>query len=124
MWNNKGHFYLERVTGELFSNKNLDFAFVDFQKAFDRVPRDVVWWALRKIAIEEWLVKIVQLMYRNTQSCVIVNGTFIVDFLVQVGLHRGTVLSPLLFFMVLEVLSREIRSGCSEELLSANGMVS
>ena len=63
-------------------------------------------------------------MYRNTQSFVIVIGTFIDNFLVQVGLHQGSVLSPLLFIMLLEALSREIRSGCSEELLNANDMIS
>ena len=29
-------------------NRNLYFAFVDLGKAFDRVPRKVLWWALRK----------------------------------------------------------------------------
>ena len=37
-------------------------------QAFDQVPRDVVWWALEKLDIQEWLVKIVQSMYRNAQS--------------------------------------------------------
>ena len=42
--------------------ENLYFAFVDLEKAFDRVPRKVTWWALRKLGIEEWLVKMVQSM--------------------------------------------------------------
>ena len=37
--------------------KNFHFAFVDLEKAFQQ---DVVWWALRKLGIEEWLVKIVE----------------------------------------------------------------
>ena len=36
--------------------------------------------------------------------------------MVQVGLHQGSVLSPLLFIIVLEALSREITSGCPEVL--------
>ena len=27
--------------------------FVDMEKAFDRVPRDVIWWAMRKQGIKE-----------------------------------------------------------------------
>ena len=34
--------------------------FVDLEKAFDRVPREVV---LRKVGVEEWLVYVIQSMY-------------------------------------------------------------
>ena len=58
-------------------------------------------------------------MYTNAQSCVRVNGTFSGDFLVQVGFHQCSVLSPLLFITNLEAPSREIITGSSEELLYA-----
>ena len=85
--------------------KNLYFVFVDLEKAFDRMSRDVVWWASRKQGVEERLVKIIQLMYRNTRSHIKISGTFSDDFLVQVGIHEGSVLSPLLFIMLLEAVS-------------------
>ena len=75
---------------------------------------NVVWWALRKRSVEEWLFKTVQSMYKNAQSRVRVNWTFSVDFMLQIRLYEGSVLSPLLFIIVLETLSKEIRSGCSE----------
>ena len=37
--------------------KDLFYAFVDLEKAFDRVPRNVVRWALRQLGVEEWLVQ-------------------------------------------------------------------
>ena len=46
-------------------NKKLYFAFVDLEKAFDRVPREVVWWAMRKLGVDEWIVALVQAMYAN-----------------------------------------------------------
>ena len=36
--------------------KKLYFGFVDVEKAFDRVPREVISWAMRKLGVEEWLV--------------------------------------------------------------------
>jgi len=30
------------------------------EKAFDRVPREVVWWALRSLDVDGWLVSVVQ----------------------------------------------------------------
>jgi len=50
--------------------KKLYFAFVDFGKAFDRVPRKVTRWALKKAGVEEWLVKAVMAMYEGAQTVV------------------------------------------------------
>ena len=74
--------------------------------------------ALRK----EWLVKIVQSMYSNARSRVRVSGSFSDDFLVQVGLHQGSVLIHVLFIIMLKALSREVRSGCPKELFYAGGL--
>ena len=92
-------------------NKRLYMAFVDLEKAFDRVPRKVIWWALRKLGVEEWIVQLVQGMYANAQSGVRVGEGFIKEFEVKVEVHQGSVLSPLLFIIVLEALSREFRAG-------------
>ena len=35
----------------LAANKRLYMAYVDLEKAFDRVPRKVIWWALRKLGV-------------------------------------------------------------------------
>ena len=39
----------------LAANKRLYMAFIDLEKAFDRVPQKVIWWALRKLGVEEWI---------------------------------------------------------------------
>ena len=52
----------------LAANKRLYMAFVDLEKAFDRVPRKVIWWALRKLCVDEWIVRLVQGMYSNARS--------------------------------------------------------
>ena len=83
-------------------------AFVDLEKAFDRVPRKVIGWALRKLGVDEWIVRLVQGMYSNARSRVRVGEGYSE---VKVGAHQGSVLSPLLFIIVLEALSREFRCG-------------
>ena len=89
----------------LAANKRLNMAFVDLEKAFDRVSRKVIWWALRKLGVEEWIVRLVQGMYANARSRVRVGEGYSEEFEVKVGVHQGSVLSPLLFIIVLEALS-------------------
>ena len=107
----------------LAANKRLYMAFVDLEKAFDRVPRKVIWWALRKLGVEEWIVRLVQGMYANARSHVPVSEGYSEEFEVKVGVHQGSVLSPLLFIIVLEALSREFRSGVPWEDLYADDLV-
>jgi len=40
--------------------KKLYFGFVDLQKAFDRVPREVISSAMRKLGVEEWLCHVLR----------------------------------------------------------------
>ena len=62
--------------------------------AFDRVPRKVIWWALRKLGVEEWIVRLVQGMYAYARSGVRVGKGFSKEFEVKVGVHQGSVFSP------------------------------
>ena len=107
----------------LAANKLLYMAFIDLEKAFDHVPRDVIWWAMGKLGIDKWLVCLVQSMYKDVRSSVRVSDGYSEEFGVGAGVHQGSVLSPLLFIIVLEALSREFRTGCPWELLYADGLM-
>ena len=96
----------------LGKHKPLYFAFVALEKAFDRVPRKVLWWAMRRVVVEEWVIHAVKAMYENAKSCVRVNDQFSDEVNIKVGVHQGAVLSPQLFIIVREALSREFRVGC------------
>ena len=50
------------------------------------------------------------------------NGLSSEPFKVTVGVHQGSVLSPLLFIIVMEALSREFRVSCPQELLYADDL--
>ena len=62
-------------------------------------------------------------MYENAKSKVRLNEKFSEEFKIKVGVHQGAVLSPLLFIIVLEALSREFRTDCPWELLYADDLV-
>ena len=55
----------ERYRGK---HRELWLAFVDLEKAFDKVPRKVVEWAMRKLGVEEWLVRVVMAMYKYART--------------------------------------------------------
>ncbi len=57
--------------------------------------------SLINLGVEEWAVIAIQSMYADARSIVEVNGKYSEEFEVKVGVHQGSVLSPLLFIMVL-----------------------
>ena len=78
---------------------------------------------MRKLGVEEWIVRLVQGMYANARSRVCVGEGNSEEFEVKVGAHQGSVLSPLLLIIVLEALSREFRSGVPWEDLYADDLI-
>ena len=90
----------------LAANNRLYMAFVDPEKAFVLVPRKVIWWALRKLGMTEWIVRLVQGMYANAPSRICVGEGYSEEFEVKVAVHQGLLLNPLLFIIMFETLSR------------------
>ena len=62
-------------------------------------------------------------MYANARSRVHVGEGYSEEFEVKDGVHQGSVLSPLLFIIVLEALSREFRSWVPWEDLYVDDLV-
>ena len=107
----------------LDKNKNLHFAFIDLENAFIKVPPKVLWWAMHVACVPEWIVVIVQAMSNGAKSKVRVNGSYSDEFEVKVGVHQSSVLSPLLFIIVLEALSTELHTSCPYKPLHADDLV-
>ena len=49
-----------RQLQEKYLSKKENLYFAALEKAYNRVPRDGVWWGLSKLGVEDWLVKTVQ----------------------------------------------------------------
>lgn len=80
--------------------KELHCMFVDLEKAYDRVPREELWYCMRKSGVAEKYVRVVQDMYEDSVTAVRCAVGMTDWFKVKVGLHQGSALSPFLFAMV------------------------
>ena len=97
--------------------------FVDLEKAFDRVPRKVIEWALRVKKVEERLVRVIMEMYEGAKTRVRVANGLSDEFEVKVGVHQGSVLSPFLFNIVMDVVCGNVMEGLLFEILYADDLV-
>ena len=105
------------------AGKKLYMVFVDLEKAFDRVPRKVIWWALRRKGVVEREIRAIMEMYDCVKTAVRMEDGRSEWFEVKVGVHQGSVLSPLLFAIVVDEITRNIKEGIPKEYLSADNLV-
>ncbi|KAK3553570.1 hypothetical protein QTP70_005496 [Hemibagrus guttatus] len=73
------------------------------------VPREELWYCMRKSGVAEKYVRVVQDMYERSRTVVRCAVGQTEEFKVEVGLHQGSALSPFLFAMVMDQLSEEVR---------------
>ena len=104
-------------------NKELHMVFVDLEKAYDRVPRDLIWWFLRKKGVPEGYITIIQDMYNDCETLVSTRAGDTEYFQVGVGLHQGSALSPLLFILIMGVLQTQIGKEPPWVMLFADDLV-
>ena len=85
--------------------------FVDLEKAYDRVPREILWEVLGEYGVRGSLLRAIQSLYDQNESCVRVPSSKSDSFQVRVGLHQGFALSPILFVIFMDRISRRSRGG-------------
>ena len=96
--------------------------FVDLEKAYDRVPREVLYWCLRRKGVSEKLVRMVTETYQDCKTAVRTIEGLSREFEIGVGLHQGSAMSPLLFAVIIDVLSEHLRAENLWELLFADDL--
>ncbi|KAK3523544.1 hypothetical protein QTP70_002452 [Hemibagrus guttatus] len=103
--------------------RELHCLFVDLEKAYDRVPREELWYCMRKSGVAEKYVRVVQDMYERSRTVVRCAVGQTEEFNVEVGLHEGSALSPFLFAIVMDQLSEEVRQESPWTMMFADDIV-
>ncbi|KAK3569607.1 hypothetical protein QTP86_002602 [Hemibagrus guttatus] len=117
VWNCLGEAEVDFLTS-LF-NRVLE----NLEKAYDRVPREELWYCMRKSGVAEKYVRVVQDMYERSKTVVRCAVGQTEEFKVEVELHQGTALSPFLFAIVMDQLSEEVRQESPWTMMFADDIV-
>ena len=103
--------------------KELHCVFIDLEKAHDRVPREEVWYCLRKKGVSESYVQCIQDIYHECMTEVRCTVGKTSPFKVEVGVHQGSALSPFMFATVMDHLTEEVKREAPWNMLFADDMV-
>ena len=103
---------LRRLQEEYHAKVKSYLCFVDLKKAFDRVSRKVLQWAMRKKGIPEILARSLMSLYEGTKTRVRLDSELSEELEVKVGMHQGSVLSPFLSALVVDAVT-EFARGCA-----------
>ncbi len=93
----------------LEKNRKRFAAFMDLEKAYDRVDRKGLWETLRVYGVGGKLLEGVRSFYENASASVRVNGELSESFKVKVGVRQGCVMSPWLFNIYMDGCIREVK---------------
>jgi hypothetical protein len=105
--------------------KDLHMVFIHLEKAYDKVPRNIMWWALQKHKISTKYItslRICTIMLFVVTSVRTSDGDTN-NFPINIGLHQGSALTTYLFALVMDEVTREIQGGITWCMLFANDVV-
>ena len=89
-------------------NKNILFA-ADFAAAFDSISHNFLYQVLTKFGFSHNLVRWIEILHSNIESCILNNGFSTGFFKLHRGTRQGDPLAPYLFILVLEILGYMVK---------------
>ena len=92
-------------------NSSFYINFIDYEKAFDSVDRDMLWKIMRHYGIPEKIVNLVRSLYVGTNCQVSHDGQLSEPFQINTGVRQGCLLSPFLFTLAVDWILKESTKG-------------
>ena len=103
-------FSIKEITHKLLEQKQEAYiAFLDLEKAFDCISRKKIWCLLRERNVGKKITNAIESMYKVNQNYVRIHGMQSQEFNSEQGLRQGSVLSPILFNIVMDQVMKESR---------------
>jgi hypothetical protein len=103
--------------------KDIHMVFIDLEKVYDKVPRNIMWWALQKHKVSIKCITLIKDIYDNAVTSVQTSDGDTNDFPINIGLHQGSTLSSYLFALVMDEVIRDIQGGIPWCILFTDDMV-
>ena len=103
--------------------KAVHWAFIDLEKAYDRVPREELWECLWLAETSQCYIRIIKDMYDGPTTTAGRAAGLTKEFKVGVGVHQGSALSPFLFAIIMNKLMEDIRKDAPWDMLFGDDIV-
>jgi Reverse transcriptase (RNA-dependent DNA polymerase) len=83
--------------------------FIDLEKAYDKILRNIMWWVFKKKRVPTKYVTFFKDIYTNIMICVRACDNESDIFPIKIGLYEGSALSHIFFTLLMDDITKDIQ---------------
>jgi hypothetical protein len=102
-------FFIRQVMERYKEQKDMHMVFIDLEKAYNKIHRNLMWWTLDKHKVLTKYVTLIKDIYDKVVTSVRTTDSDTNVFPINIGLHQGSALSPYLFALLIDEITRDIQ---------------